>query len=371
MRVGLDISSAVDPRPTGVAAYIRRLVGALGELDDPLELRLLCRLSRRRRGAPGLLFPGHPIDRLGGILPPRGIDLLHAADIRIPRGVRVPVVATIHDLTALKRIDHASRSFLDKKRRAYRRAARRAKLLITQTESVRDEIVEVLEVEPARVAGSPRAAARPAAAAARPPGDPLGIRARVATRAGLGVAVEPVKAALPGAGATGRDGIPIERGERLLIVGGPSRRKGRERLLPLLELWEERLRWRPEIVWAGSATEAEAGAFLDTLPAHLRDRITFRGHVPDAELDRLYRESMGLLVISDSEGFGIPLLEAAARDCPVLALESPPLREVLEDTAFWFHWPPEASLASFQAFLDNRARARLATAARERAGLYS
>ena len=89
----------------------------------------------------------------------------------------------------------------------------------------------------------------------------------------------------------------------------------------------------------------------------------------DAELDRLYRKSCGLLVLSDTEGFGMPLLEAARRGCPVLALISPPLREVLGDAAFWFREP--ASLSDFAAFLNPLERSHRSRQASLRARDFS
>ncbi len=51
----------------------------------------------------------------------------------------------------------------------------------------------------------------------------------------------------------------------------------------------------------------------------MADRVRFLGQVDDAELDRLYRKALAVGVISVSEGFGFPVLEAIARGVPVLA----------------------------------------------------
>lgn len=60
---------------------------------------------------------------------------------------------------------------------------------------------------------------------------------------------------------------------------------------------------RMHVVLAGDGTEA-----YNDLPY-----VTALGRVTDAELDQLYSRSSALLLLSSYEGFGIPILEAAAR----------------------------------------------------------
>lgn len=329
MHVGIDISNAVDPRPTGISRYIRCLVDGLTVLPEAPRLTLYCRISRRRRGNPALIFPDHRVRWLTGLLAPRGVDVFHATDLRAPRRLSCPLVVTIHDLSALDRDDHARPEFIEKKRKQLAEAALRATGIITQTEAVRAEIIERLGAAPKRVRAIPLA-------------DPLPL--------------------------TDNSDQDRAREPFLLIVGGPSRRKGCARMKPLLALLRERLGWSPPVTWVGSAPLAEGRAMLEQLGI---DGGCFYGHISDADLHDLYRRACGLLVLSESEGFCMPLLEAARRGCPVLALESPPLREVLRDTAFWFREPLAQSTSVFEDFTDAALRASRARDAAARAEEFS
>lgn len=95
----------------------------------------------------------------------------------------------------------------------------------------------------------------------------------------------------------------------------------------------------------------------------LSARMTLAGHLPQAEAFALARHSQALLMPSRNEGFGLALLEAAARGVPVVCSDIEPFRELLEDevTALLFQVDDAASLArAVQRVLDDPAlRTRL------------
>jgi glycosyltransferase involved in cell wall biosynthesis len=64
----------------------------------------------------------------------------------------------------------------------------------------------------------------------------------------------------------------------------------------------------------------------------LRD-VILTGHVTDDHLAALYSGAHALLVASHDEGFGVPAVEALACGTPVVACETPALREVLDQRA--------------------------------------
>ena len=51
---------------------------------------------------------------------------------------------------------------------------------------------------------------------------------------------------------------------------------------------------------------------------------------------KVYGCSVALLVASEGEGFGLPLIEAAQHGLPIIACDLPVFREVAGDHAFYF-----------------------------------
>jgi len=70
----------------------------------------------------------------------------------------------------------------------------------------------------------------------------------------------------------------------------------------------------------------------------LDDVIVHRENLSRAESAALYRAAAAVLLPSDSEGFGLPVVEALACGAPVLASDVPALREVGGDAAVYL--PP-------------------------------
>lgn len=70
---------------------------------------------------------------------------------------------------------------------------------------------------------------------------------------------------------------------------------------------------------------------LDTFENH--PKIKFIGRVNDEQLVKLYSNAIAFLFPSLYEGFGIPVLEAQACGCPVIASNTASLLEVLQNSA--------------------------------------
>jgi glycosyltransferase involved in cell wall biosynthesis len=110
----------------------------------------------------------------------------------------------------------------------------------------------------------------------------------------------------------------------LLHVGSTIRRKRIDVLLRVLAVVANEF---PEIrlVKAGGALTAEQEALANKLG--VADKIVQTPRLSKAQLASVYRKAAILLQTSDAEGFGLPVIEAMACGCPVVASDIAPLQE--------------------------------------------
>jgi glycosyltransferase involved in cell wall biosynthesis len=224
------------------------------------------------------------------------LALFHGTNYEVPLRAQCPTVVTIHDLSLLL---HSSTH----EARAVRRArllmplmARKASLIITPSEPIKNEVCEHLKVRPEKVFATPLA---PRSSFKQIPFAETG-----ETRKRLGI-----------------------EDEFLLFVGTIEPRKN---LLTLIRALEELWRTtdlRPQLVVVG-----KTGWKSDALPSQLeqspaRERIKLLGFVSDEDLRALYSSCRAFIYPSIYEGFGLPPLEAMACGAPVIASEVPSINK--------------------------------------------
>lgn len=102
-------------------------------------------------------------------------------------------------------------------------------------------------------------------------------------------------------------------------------------------------------------------------------RVTFAGHLEDAEVALLMRSSLLLAAVSTGEGFGLPLVEAMYSGLPVLASDIPPFREVAGNAALFVNPLSIADIAAGLSRLvrDSARRQELVEVGRGRRALFS
>ncbi|AKM01767.1 glycosyl transferase family 1 [Burkholderia pyrrocinia] len=122
----------------------------------------------------------------------------------------------------------------------------------------------------------------------------------------------------------------------LLMVGTIEPRKAHAQVLDALDLlWDNGE--QPTLVIVG-----KKGWHVDELVERLARHpqngrsLFWLSEVDDAQLETFYTQADGLILASEAEGFGLPIIEAARHDKPLFLRDLPVFREVAGEHATYF-----------------------------------
>ena len=359
MRIGLNLLHVM-PEIGGGWNYISNLVGALGE-GDPVHTYVAF-VTRRSRG----LLPEVPNfeEVLAGIDPAvrsrrilyentvlpslaraKGIECLHWFSGTLGFMSPVPNVVTIYDLQAfrdLAKLKPGKRAYL---RFMSWRAIRRADLLLPISEFTSSEIRETFGVDARRMVTIPTII--PARWKPCPPEERRRLRMR--------------------------HGLP----DRFwLYVAHFYPHKNHVRLLEAMRVMKARGRPPWPLVLRGDPHGSEREVEEAVRRYGLSDDVVFLPRLEDGDMRALYSAASALIFPSLYEGSGMPVMEAMACGCPIVASDIPPVRENSGDAAIFVDPGPADSIAGAMADfqeISEQARAAmiekgLASASRFRPG---
>jgi glycosyltransferase involved in cell wall biosynthesis len=235
-------------------------------------------------------------------------DLYHEPNF-IPWPADLPTIVTVHDLSVLLHPEWHPPDRVRFHERHFRRGVERCQHVLTDTESVRREVIREIGLPPERVTSIP-----------------IGVRSDLTP-----MSPEVVRTALT------RLGVPQEY---LLYVGTIEPRKNILTLLKAYCALPSRHRERCSLVLAGSWgwNYAAVRTYFDSTARHRG--VIHLGFVSDSDLPALYNGARALVFPSFYEGFGLPPVEMMACGGPVLASTASALREVLGKHA-WFIEPAD------------------------------
>jgi glycosyltransferase involved in cell wall biosynthesis len=356
MRVGVDIGSLASPR-TGVGNYCYYLLNHLNQTGLGLELHgLAVRLGRfAASDVPGpipfrhIRMPARAMytvwntfhfpaaDRLLD-----GIDVFHATNYVLPPLSRARGVLTVHDLAFLAVPHLCSPRIVRIFSRSIRAHAARADRVIAVSEATKRDVVERLQVDPAKVS---------------------------VTYQGASKVFQPIPKEEALARLARQHGIS---GPFILFVGTLEPRKN---LLALFDAFARLSSDLPhKLVLAGAMGWRSEPIRQALSRPDLADKVQWTGYLPDhADLASFYSAADVFVLPSFYEGFGLPLLEAMSCGCPVIAANNSSMPEVAGDAGILVDARDVEGLANniARVVCDPDLMARMRSRSRERATAFS
>lgn len=157
-----------------------------------------------------------------------------------------------------------------------------------------------------------------------------------------------------------------------LFVGNHKPHKNVEAVLKAYQLLVNEARGEaPDLALAGGCSP-QGPLAARAAAMGLGERVRFLGFLPRPALRAVYRGALAFVCPSLYEGFGLPVLEAAACGVPIMASDIPVVREVLGEAVLKVNPRDvvEQAQAMHRLLEDGDLRKRLATAARARAEAF-
>ena len=346
MRVLLDCRTT---SLTNVGRYTVGLARALGARDD-VELVQVGFVGERppvapHQGARCIFAKKDPFSmagarELGHIAASVNADVLHATHLPTPMPPSHPLVVTIHDLMPL--LVPGSMPSLPQ-RLAYRywnrRAAKIADRIVVPSLSTAADVATTFPIAADKTRVTPEASDEFAAG-------PMGL-------------LDPAMA-------------EVADWPYLLSMGSTRENKD---LTTLLDAFARIALARPELrlLLVGADDYPYIHAQMPGVPAAIRDRVVFTGHVEDPQLRTLFAGAQAFVFPSRYEGFGLPPLEAMSFGAPCVVADATSLPEVVGDAALLFPAGDSSALAAAieRVLTEPELRDDLSHAGVERARLFS
>lgn len=269
------------------------------------------------------------------------VNVIHAPSVAIPPRGKVPLVVTVHDVAPLLFPETFPRHGLWFHRQGLRAAAK-ADLVITVSESAADEIRMHTRIDPARIRVIHNGVDR----------------------------VEVTKGDIERTAAS----FGLDERPWVLWVGSLEPRKNVGVLVRAFAALLDDTDLPHQLVLAGPRGWLDASLVPESLRLRLGDRLRLVGRVDDTDLHALYAGAHAFAFPSRHEGFGLPMLEAMSHGVPVVRSAIPALDEVAGSGTSMAVPPDDIdawAAALHQALTDAALREDLAMAGRTRAGELS
>jgi glycosyltransferase involved in cell wall biosynthesis len=302
MKVVMD-ALILDRTPSGIGQYIRHLAPYLAARHPDDEWWAMVRTGFALPGFRNVALAPERLSNFGrlvteqlrapGWLRRTGYDVVHFPDYRAPLTPLPRLVLTVHDLAVLRYPETFTRVQRQVKVAFLRRSTTRAAHVIVPSRATRDDLVDLLDIPPDRIAVVPHG-------------------------------VEPAQPTVA---------LSPHPRPYLLFVGTLEPRKNLVRLIEGYAQVAERRADMPDLILIGRPGWLYQATFEAARRTKVGDRVLFLGYVANDALPTWYRHAVGFCFPSLYEGFGMPVLEAMAYGCPVLTADRGATKEVAEGAA--------------------------------------
>ena len=287
-KIALDATYSIGEVLSGVGLYSHEILMGLACAHPEVRFDFCYRPHRYLRARRAPLPPNARRRVLAEPLGPRGADLFHGLNQRLPSIPMRRAIATFHDLFVMTG-EYSTSEFRARFTAQARDAAERADAVIAVSEFTRSQVVSLLGVDPARVHVVHHGTRKFPEQGNAPPG----------------------------------------REKVILNVGAIQKRKNIARLVEAFETLGPE--W--QLVLAGSHGYGAEEILARIAASPARNRIRVTGYLSPEELAGWYARAAVFAFPSLDEGFGMPLLEAMAAGVPVITSNRSALPEVAGDAA--------------------------------------
>ena len=303
----------------GIGIYSRALWQGLNEVAQASEIRFKPyafgkSLPNMPCSAPQILAKDYRIHTiLSGFLKlplsnsaaiSRDVALLHATDHHIPLIRGVPIVATVMDLIPILHPEWIKQDLKRLKSWLFTTSIQRADHIITISEYSKQDMIQYLGIEPERISVTPLGV------------DPVYFE-RIDSRQ--------------------RDTVLQKHGLKpgfFLFIGTLQPRKNLPRVLEAFQQLPEAIRKKHPLVIVGRDGWSNKKLLPQLEELQQRGEGRWLRYLPQPEVVALLQSAGALVFASLYEGFGLPVIEAFAAQCPVIASNTTSVPEVTGDAAW-------------------------------------
>ena len=234
----------------------------------------------------------------------RDVELFHATDHHIPRIAGVPTVATVMDMIPMLHPEWIKNDLRSLKSWLFNSSIRQADHVITISEHSKQDMVEHLALAPERISVTP-------------------------------LGVDPIY--FQRIDAIQREAILNKHRLKpgfFLFVGTLQARKGLPRILEAFQQGPAAARKEHPLIIVGRDGWNNEDLLPQLQALEQRGEGRWLSYLPQTEVMALLQSAGALMFPSLYEGFGLPVIEAFAAQCPVIASNSTSLPEVTGDAAW-------------------------------------